>query len=128
MSHLSRKLVAVFMLLWLPLFSGSALAASVSMQLRHGGCHEAAASQAMSHEDMEEGHHQHHGATPAAADEQTPACSSCGLCHLACTGYLAVPGAELVAAQTAAREVTPYLVVFHSFTSAPLVPPPLVRA
>jgi hypothetical protein len=125
MSHLSRKLVAVLMLLWLPLFSGSALATSVSMQLQHGGCHEAAAPQAMSHEDM--GEHHHHDA-PAAADEQTPACSSCGLCHLACTGYLAVPGAELVAVQTAAREVTPYLVVFHSFTSAPLVPPPLVRA
>lgn len=125
MSHLSRKLVAVFMLLWLPLFSGSALAASVSMQLQRG-YHEAAV-QAMAHEEMS-GCHQHNDAQPVAADEQTPACSACGLCHLACTGYLAVPGAELVAVQTAAREVTPYLVVFHSFTSAPLVPPPLVRA
>lgn len=127
MDRSSRKFIAVLMLLWLPLFSGSALAASVAMQLRHGGCHEVAASQAMSHEDMG-GHHQHHSATPAAADEQPPACSSCGLCHLAGTGYLAVPGAELVTVQAAAREVTPYLVVFHSFTSAPLVPPPLARA
>lgn len=123
----SRKFVAILMLLWLPLFSGSALAASVSMQLQHGGCHEAAASQGMSHEDMDE-HHQHHGAMPATADDQCPAGGACGLCHLACTGYLAVPGAELVAVQTAAREVIPYLVVFHSFTSAPLVPPPLARA
>lgn len=126
MNRSSRKFIAVLMLLWLPLFSGSALAASVAMQLQRGGCHDMA-SLAMSHEDMGE-HHQHHGAMPAAADEQAPACSSCGLCHLAGTGYLAVPDAELVAVQTAAREVTPYLVVFHSFTSAPLVPPPLVRA
>jgi hypothetical protein len=127
MSRLSRKFVAVLMLLWLPLFSGSALAATVSMQMQRGGCHDAAAAQVMSHEDMGE-HHQHHGEMPAAADEQGPACNSCGVCHLACTGYLAVPSAELVAVQTAAREITPYLVVFHSFTSAPLVPPPLVRA
>jgi len=112
------------MLLWLPLFSGSALAASISMQLQRG-CHEAAA-QAMAHEEMGD-HHQHHG-EPAAADEQSPSCNACGVCHLACTGYLAVPGAELVIVQAAVREITPYLVAFHSFTSAPLVPPPLARA
>ena len=115
------------MLLWLPLFSGSALAASVSMQLQRGGCHEAAAAQAMAHGGMGD-HHQHHGEQPAAADEQGPSCNACGVCHLACTGYLAVPGAELVIVQAAAREITPYLVASHSFTSAPLVPPPLVRA
>lgn len=115
------------MLLWLPLSTGSALAASLSMQLQRGGCHETAAMQAMSHEDMGE-HHQHHGETPAAAGDQSPSCNACGICHLACTGYLAVPGAELVAVQTTTRETTPYLVVYHSFTSAPLVPPPLVRA
>jgi hypothetical protein len=125
MSRLSRKFVAVLMLLWLPLFSGSALAATISMQLQRGGCHEAAAAQAMSHEGMDE---HHHGGMPAAADEHGPACSACDICHLVSTGFLAVPSAELVAVQTAAREVTPYLVSFHSFTSAPLVPPPLVRA
>ena len=125
MSRLSRKLVAVLMLLWLPLFSGSALAASISMQLQRG-CHEAVA-QAMAHDEMGDCH-QHHGGQPAATDEQGPSCNACGLCHLACTGYLAVPTADLVVAQAAAREITPYLVAFHSFTSAPLVPPPLARA
>lgn len=115
------------MLLWLPLFNGSALAASVSMQQQGGACHEAVASQAISQEAMGE-HHQHHGEMPATADEQTPSCSSCGVCHLACTGYLAVPSAQLVAVQAATSEVTPYLVAFHSVTSAPLVPPPLARA
>ncbi len=115
------------MLLWLPLFSGSAMAATISMQMPQGSCHDAAASQTMSDMDMGE-HHQHHGEMPATTDEHSPSCSACGVCHLACTGYLAVPGVGLAAVQATVRENTPYLVVFHSFTSAPLVPPPLVRA
>ncbi len=126
MSRLSRKFVAVLMLLWLPLFSGNALAVSVSMQLQRGDCHEAATVQTMAHADLGE-HHQHHGEMPAVADEQTPSCSACGVCHLACTGYLTVPDADAVTLQTAAREATPYLVIYQSFTSAPLLPPPLVR-
>jgi hypothetical protein len=125
----TKKFVAVLMLLWLPVFTGNALAASISMQMPQGGCHDAA----MSHEamnmdmtmdmsmDMDE--HQ-----PVPAGEHSPSCSACGVCHLACTGYLAVPGVEIADVQTSALEATPYLVVFHSFTSAPLVPPPLVRA
>ncbi|MBI4807866.1 MAG: DUF2946 domain-containing protein [Nitrosomonadales bacterium] len=127
MSDLSRKFVAVLMLLWLPLSSGSALAASVSMQLQRGGCAETAAMQSMAHEDMT-AHHQHHSETPAATDEQDSSCNSCGVCHLACTGYLSVPDMEMAAVQTNLLESTPYLVVYHSYTSAPLVPPPLARA
>lgn len=127
MSKLTRKLIAVLMLLWLPLSGGSALAASISMQLQHGGCAESAAMQAMAHEDMA-AHHQHHEQAPATTETQDSACNDCGVCHLACTGYLAVPSVEMVSAQTAALESTPYLVDFHSHTSAPLVPPPLVHA
>ena len=117
------------MLLWLPFFTGSALAASVSMQLPQGGCHEEAASQPMSHHHMAMGeHHMHHGEMPTPPDNHGPACNACGVCHLACTGYLSVPGVTTVAVQTAALEIAPYLVVFDSLTSAPLVPPPLVRA
>ncbi len=129
----SRKFVAVLMLLWLPLFSASALAASVSMQMPQGGCHEAMAEHEMpemadmSGMDMSE-HQQHHGETPAAADEQSSSCSSCGICHLACTAYLAVPAVELDAVQSSTQEIVPYLVSFRSITSAPLLPPPLVRA
>jgi hypothetical protein len=123
---LSRKFVAVLMLLWLPLSSGSALAASISMQLQHGGCAESSEMHAMSHDGMA-AHHQHHEQAPAA-NEQDSSCNSCGVCHLACTGFLAVPAVEMAVAQTAALESTPYLVSFHSHSSAPLVPPPLVRA
>lgn len=127
MSRTSRKFVAILMLLWLPLFSVSALAATVSMQLQHGGCHESAAPQTMAHEEMGD-HHHHHGEIPAAGDEHSPSCSACGVCHLVCTGYLAMPNVELVALQTAARETVPYLLVFQSVTSIPLVPPPLAHA
>ena len=127
MLHLSRKFIAVLMLLWLPIFTGSALSASVSMLLHPATCHEAAASSAMSDMDMG-GHHQHHGEQHAAnAEGEHSSCSTCGVCHLACTGYLAVPSVELTTAHAVAREITPYLVAFHSVTTTPLVPPPLVR-
>jgi hypothetical protein len=126
MSRLSRKFVAILLLLWLPLFTGNALAASVSMQLHQGSCHEVAVSQAMPGMDMEE-QHQHHGEMPATADEKNPSCSTCSVCHLACTGYLVVPSIEFTAVATVAREITPFLVSFISVTSAPIVPPPLAR-
>jgi hypothetical protein len=135
MSRLSRKFVAVLMLLWLPLSGGSALAATVSMQAQQGACHEAAMPE-MHHADA--GDHQHHHAEASAAqdaqdqtasnDQPASSCNACGVCHLACSGYLAEPGVADVAAQVAAQPVTPYLVSFHSITSTPQVPPPLVRA
>ncbi|WP_212785091.1 DUF2946 family protein [Ferrigenium kumadai] len=130
MSRLSRKLVAVLMLLWLPLSGGSALAATVSMQAQSGACHEAA-MQEMHHADA--GDHQHHHDAPAAQDQnasndQDSSCNACGVCHLACSGYLAVPAAVPPGIQASAQPATPYLVVFDSITSVPLLPPPLVRA
>jgi hypothetical protein len=125
MSRLFRKLIAVLMLLWMPIFTGSALAASVSMQLPKGGCDEAAMSQAMSNTAMAMGeHHMHHGEKPVPAGEH----STCGVCQLACTGYLAVPSVEMSAVLKVARESTPYLAAFSSIPSTPLLPPPLVRA
>lgn len=131
MSRLSQKFVAVLMLLWLPIFTGNALAATIAMQLQRGSCHTAVAMQSMPDMDMMDRdmseHHAHDAVAPVTADEQTPSCSACGICHLACTGYLAVPNAPWVAPQTATREATPYLVYFVSFSSAPLDPPPLAR-
>lgn len=122
----SKKLIAVFMLLWLPLFNGSALAATVSMQMKQGGCQKAVASPAMFHQSMSE-QLQHSGNAYATAEHGQPG-GVCGVCHLACTGYLLAPCAEMAAMKVASFENTPYLVAFHSVASAPLVPPPLVRA
>ena len=75
--------------------------------------------------DMDMGEHaMHHGDMPAPAGAH----GSCGVCQMACTAYLAVPGVALPAVQTGAREITPYLVTFDSITTTPLLPPPLVRA
>lgn len=112
------------MLIWLPVFTGSALAESVSMQLP-SGCNEGVISQAMSnqtmdmHMDMGE-HAMHHGEMPVPADAH----GSCGVCHMACTAYLAVPGVAIPAVLTAEREIPPYLVAFNSVTTTPLLPPP----
>jgi len=131
MSNLSRKFVAVLMLLWLPLSGGSALAATLAMQAQQGSCHQAA----MQHDEDMSMHH-HDAAMDQAASHDQPAtqdqtdssCNACGVCHLACSGYLAVPGLAAPDMQQAVVVSTPYTVSFHSVTSTPLVPPPLVRA
>ncbi len=127
MSKLTRKFIAVLMLLWLPLSSGSALAASLGMQLQQGSCHESAQMMDMSHGDMGE-HHMMHQDDAQAGDDGSSACSSCSICHLACSGYIAV---ALTAMQTleAASQAIPFIPeVFASRITAPLLPPPLVRA
>lgn len=127
MNRLTRKFIAVLMLVWLPIATGSALAASISMQMPKADCHEAA-MQTMSHDGMAGHHHMHHHEMPAPAEKHGASCNTCGVCHLACTGYLAVPGVTAATVQIAARETTPYAVFFQSVTFVPLLPPPLVRA
>lgn len=123
MLHLSRKFIAVLMLLWLPLSGTSALAASLSMQAPHSACHDAsmqmddhdAMDQDASHDQID------------TQDQSDASCSSCGVCHLACTGYLAVPDVATLNLPQGVAAVTPYLFSFHSITSTPLDPPPLAR-
>jgi hypothetical protein len=101
------------------------------MQAQHGACHEAAMPE-MHHADAGD-HLHHHDDAPASQDhpasnDQDSSCNACGVCHLACSGYLAVPAVVSPGMQASAQPTTPYLVVFDSITSAPLLPPPLVRA
>jgi hypothetical protein len=126
MFQLSRKFVAVLMLLWLPVFTGSALAATVSILMPHDSCHEVAASQSM--HDMDMGDHDQHSVTmPASGNGSNRSCGSSSVCHLACAAYLAVPSVELTVTPTVASDVTPSLVSFVSLTFVPLLPPPLAR-
>ena len=115
------------MLLWLPFSGGSALAASLAMQLQHGCCPEQAVS--MSHDDMA-GHGMMHHDQEAmqAQDTDDSGNASCGVCHLACAGYMSMPGFKLSALAVTVRETTPYLDDFTSATSTPLLPPPVSRA
>lgn len=117
MSASVKKWFAVLLAVWLPLFSGGALATSVTMQLpQHDACHEMSIDEAVPH----------HAQAPA--DEHRPACHACGVCHLACTGYLTTLNLVGLTRQTTPAPATPYRVNFRSTSFAPLLPPPLVHA
>lgn len=140
MSQSARKFIAVLLALWLPFFSGSVLAASVSMQLSAGQMqqsHADIADMAMPDimPDMQHGdgceHHtvssatQDHGATQ---HHHGTSCNACGVCHLACSGYLAVSALSGLTVQQPGALLAVYLLSFDSITNIPLLPPPLVRA
>jgi hypothetical protein len=128
MNHSFKKFVAVLLLLWFPLFSGNTLAAMVSMAIQPGTCHETARPTMMGPQDTAEQYHHHqHELTSGTADEENSSCSSCGVCHLFCAGYLLVPNIALDIAQSASTETVPNLVSFRSITFAPPLPPPLAR-
>lgn len=110
MSISLRKFVAVLLMLWLPLFSGNAMALSLSMQLQTP--------------DVEMSHDSCHEMQPADPSDQH-SCLDCGVCHLACSAYLGVQTIGELSAQPSAIATTPYFFAFHSITSTPLVPPPL---
>lgn len=117
MSYRTQKLIAILLALWLPLFSGNALAVSVSMQLSGMIMQDEQMSPETCHDmDM-------HDQYPGTAH---PTCADCGVCHLACSGYLGAQEIKKIEILQSAILVTPYLFSFHSITSTPLVPPPLV--
>ena len=131
MSKHTRKLVAVFLLLWLPLFGSSALAESLAMQLQRGDCHAPSVPTTMAHHEMMDmADHlamQHDMDTQAAADDDTSSCTSCGICHIACSAFL-VPAFAAHSTANGSQAVAGMTVHFVSHLSAPLDPPPLVRA
>jgi len=110
------------MLLWLPLSGGSALAASIAMQLQPASCHE---STAMSQHEMS-GHQMVHDDS-AMHDTSDSSCASCSVCHLACSGFTIVPAHLANSVASVGQIVTFIPEIFVSQVSAPLLPPPLAR-
>jgi hypothetical protein len=132
MFHLNKKFVAVLLAIWLPLFSGNALAASVAMQSMGNDC--PVAAQANEHASSHLSTVSHHdqfaaGQDPAAAqhDQQDSFCKDCGVCHFACSGYLATVDIKVTEARLPARTYATSSTQFKSYTSAPLDPPPFSR-
>lgn len=133
MSRSIRKFVAVFIAIWLPLFSGNALAVSVAMQTMGSDCHSAAARQ-----DGSRVHHaaaaQHiesaadHDQSAGLQDQQDSGCGSSGICHLACCGYMATVSIKVPVAQPFARSSAFSSTQFQSIALTLLDPPPLARA
>jgi len=137
MFHTVKKFVAVLLAIWLPLFSGNALAESIAMHSKGGDCHAAVAKQSGHHSHQVSDKHQHmHQAQLAANhdlpsghhDQQNSSCKNHAICHMACCGYVAGSVSVIVAAQQADRIFTPYLDAFRTVTLPLFDPPPLARA
>ena len=136
MIHLPRKFVAVLLAIWLPLFSGNALAASIAMQSMSGDCHVAMQTSAQNHDASMYQHMQHASQLQQSAQmhqsqqhfQQHSGHNDCGVCQIACCGFLATVAIEIAEAQPLAQMFAPYTTQFQSVFSAPLVPPPLALA
>lgn len=128
MSLRTRKLIALFLLLWLPLFGASAVAESLAMQLQRGDCHESSEMMmSMSHDDMMDHGMMHHEAMQTN-DTDDGACSSCAICHIASTAFLGAPIVAMQSIEAGSQPVAYIPEHFVSHQSAPLDPPPLVAA
>ena len=124
----SRKFIAVLLLLWLPLFSASAVAESLAMQMQRGDCHESSEMMmSMSHDDMMDHGMMHHEAMQAS-DAEGSSCTSCAICHVACSAFLDAPAVAMQFIDSASQPVSFIPETFVSHLSAPLDPPPLVAA
>jgi hypothetical protein len=122
MSNFVRKFIAVLFAIWLPIFGGAALAASVSMQMPNGACHETGME---TMQGMDESQHIMSNDQSSARDQHGTSCAACGVCHFACSAYLGVQQINSMEVLQSAASITPYLFSFHSIISTPLVPPPL---
>ncbi|MDD2929901.1 MAG: DUF2946 family protein, partial [Sideroxydans sp.] len=114
MSNRIRKFIAVLLLLWLPLFSASAVAESLAMQLQRGDCHESSEMMTMSHDDMMDHGMMHHEAMPSSEDDGS-SCTSCAICHVACSAFLDAPVVAMELFETGSQPVrsTPETFVSH---------------
>ncbi len=134
-----RKLVAVAVAIWLPLFSGNALAVSLAMEAMNVADLAVAAYPALVVEGDEPcplhaSAQQTHSAggdqnqSGGMNDQHGSSCGNSGICHLACSGYMApVPATIAVVPHFA----TPHELASTSFQSTELIPldrPPLARA
>ena len=133
-----KQFIAVLMAVWLPLFSGSALATAVPMQMTRGDCHPVAAQtdEHVLHHDTFLHHHasQHNDQTASSQghadgqqDQQNSSCKNCSVCHFACSGYLVTAAIDASEILLSSQKYHASPVLFQSYSSAPLDPPPLSR-
>lgn len=140
-----RKLIVALLAIWLPLFTGNALAMSIVMQPSGKACHVKVAPRSVQHEQRAVGHqHDHMNMAmdmamdmAASQDQQTvhsvqqvepdAADQDCAICHLACCSYLAAVISEIPSLPFAAQQFMLTTLQFQSISLTPLDPPPLAR-
>lgn len=130
-----NKFIAVILTIWFPLFSGHAMAASIAMQAMSGECETGIAAKNVEHDPST--HHassdhpnpsgDHSKPSGQSPVEKNSSCKNCGVCHLACSGYMATTAIKVPADQPLAQLFAPSSSHFQSITTAPLDPPPLAR-
>ena len=114
MLYQSRKFVAALLIIWLPLFNGSAMSSSISMQMMSGHC------------QMMVGTMSDHAS--ATDEQQDGSCTNHGVCHFACSGYMVASTIKVAQLQLPTPVYTNSATQFLSFATAPLDPPPLAHA
>lgn len=135
MTRTVNKFLALFLAIWLPLFGGNALAASIAIQPKQGDCHAAMVQQKGMHEACGQAMQEHGQHASVAMDkhdghhgQQNSSGESCDTCQLACSGYLVTPLARLMDAPQPDRLPVPASIRFQSIVPPLLDPPPLTRA
>mgnify|MGYP001580837459 CR=1 FL=1 len=115
MSKTLRQSLAIFLMLWLPIFSGSALA---MVSCPHMMSHDMSMS-------MSAAEHADHSNAQSQQQENSLSCDQCGLCQVACSpGLTASLNPSITAASSVENATT--LSLFRSITLPLLDPPPLV--
>ena len=128
-----RKFIAVVLAIWLPVLSGSALASSVAMQAMGSACHPANVQlRENSLQQLSVSHHHDqfaasHSHQTGQHDQQDSSCKNCGVCHFACSGFMAALSIAETKNQVLIPGYTLFSADFQSFSSAPPNPPPLAR-
>ena len=128
MSRFIKKLIAVLIALWLPLFSSNMMAMPITML--GGSAHSSSAAEHSSADAIADAtdeaaadhcsmHHE-----PAGGHSQ----SDSGCKHSAACQLVVAVGQIEIALLTLAEHQIPYAVFFQSQTVAPLDTPPLARA
>jgi Protein of unknown function (DUF2946) len=129
-----RKYIAVMLVIWLPVLSSNALASSVAMQAMGSDCHLAGVQSGEISSQQLSNAHDHsqfaasHSHETDQHDQQDSSCKNCGVCHFACSGFMASLSLTETKNQLLIPGYTFFSKDFQSFSSAPPNPPPLARA
>jgi hypothetical protein len=136
MFRLSRKFVALLLAVWLPLFSGNALAVSVAKRTMSGDCHTHTmmAAQSGDHPSQYLSAADYRDQFAASQDreavhgDQQNSSHDCGVCQLACCGYVATLAIKVAEVQSLAQTFMLSSTQFQSITLPLFDPPPIARA